>query len=109
MKNDIFLKEAVARYKGFLHLIKRNRQLSVKRFCVPTYDIDLIWHSHQLYPAAYCKDLTTILGKVLQPMMHGHGYGIRVRVRYDTGIRFFSKKIGYGYVSRNNKNIYLLY
>ncbi|XP_004299821.1 PREDICTED: uncharacterized protein LOC101299090 isoform X1 [Fragaria vesca subsp. vesca] len=66
VKNDIFLKEAVARYKGFLHLIKRNRQLSVKRFCVPTYDIDLIWHSHQLYPAAYCKDLKTILGKVLQ-------------------------------------------
>ncbi|KAL6179275.1 hypothetical protein ACLB2K_050791 [Fragaria x ananassa] len=66
VKNDIFLKEAVARYKGFLHLIKRNRQLSVKRFCVPTYDIDLIWHSHQLHPAAYCKDLKTILGKVLQ-------------------------------------------
>ncbi|PRQ20907.1 putative Glycine-rich domain-containing protein [Rosa chinensis] len=56
-KANSFLLSAVARYKGFLLLIKRNRQLSVKRFCVPTYDIDLIWHCHQLHPAAYCKDL----------------------------------------------------
>lgn len=61
MSDDHFLEGAVARYKGFLHLIKR-----INYFCVPTYDIDLIWHSHQLHPASYCKDLVAIMGKVLE-------------------------------------------
>ncbi|KAJ1421345.1 Glycine-rich domain-containing protein-like [Sesbania bispinosa] len=64
--DDAFLEGAVARYKGFLHLIKRNRERSISRFCVPTYDIDLIWHSHQLHPASYCEDLMAIMGKVLE-------------------------------------------
>ncbi|KAF7809509.1 Glycine-rich domain-containing protein 1 [Senna tora] len=66
MNSDVFIKEAVARYKGFLYLIKRNKEKGIKRFCVPTYDIDLIWHSHQLYPVSYCKDLNEALGKVLE-------------------------------------------
>ncbi|KAK3012596.1 hypothetical protein RJ639_009596, partial [Escallonia herrerae] len=66
MSNDLFLEAAVARYKGFLHLIKRNKERSIRRFCVPTYDIDLIWHSHQLNPVSYCKDLLEALGKVLE-------------------------------------------
>ncbi|GMI67977.1 GLYCINE RICH DOMAIN PROTEIN 2 [Hibiscus trionum] len=66
MNNDIFIEEAVARYKGFLHLIRRNREKSIKRFCVPTYDIDLIWHTHQLHPVSYCKDLNRTLGKILE-------------------------------------------
>ncbi|KAF5791506.1 putative Glycine-rich domain-containing protein [Helianthus annuus] len=66
VKSDLFLEAAVARYKGFLHIIRRNRERSVKRFCVPTYDIDLIWHTHQLHPASYCKDLTELIGKVLE-------------------------------------------
>ncbi|KAK6923227.1 Glycine-rich domain-containing protein-like, partial [Dillenia turbinata] len=66
MSNDIFLKEAVARYKGFLHIIKRNKERSLKSFTVPTYDVDLIWHSHQLHPLSYCKDLTLLLGHVLE-------------------------------------------
>ncbi|KAF3787175.1 Glycine-rich domain-containing protein 2 [Nymphaea thermarum] len=61
-----FLQEAVARYKGFLHLIKRNKERSIQQFCVPTYDIDLIWHSHQLQPACYNKDLIQVLGRVLE-------------------------------------------
>ncbi|KAK7855107.1 glycine-rich domain-containing protein 1 [Quercus suber] len=65
MNDDQLLEEAVARYKGFLHLIKRNRERSINQFCVPTYDIDLIWHSHQLHSASYCKDMVAIMGKVL--------------------------------------------
>ena len=38
----------------------------MKRFCVPTYDIDLIWHSHQLQPVSYCKDMLELLGKILE-------------------------------------------
>lgn len=66
MKDDTFLEEAVARYKGFLYLIKSNQERSIKRFCVPTYDIDLIWHSHQLHPVSYCKDLVAIIGRALE-------------------------------------------
>nr|AWW15255.1 hypothetical protein [Leavenworthia alabamica] len=64
--NDIFLQEAVARYKAFLYLIKTNREKSIKLFCVPTYDIDLMWHTHQLHALSYCKDLTKMIGKVLE-------------------------------------------
>ncbi|KAL3526954.1 hypothetical protein ACH5RR_011610 [Cinchona calisaya] len=66
MSNELYLEGAVARYKGFLHLIKRNRERAMKSFSVPTYDIDLIWHTHQLHPASYCKDLVQIMGKVLE-------------------------------------------
>ncbi|PSS17328.1 Glycine-rich domain-containing protein [Actinidia chinensis var. chinensis] len=63
--NDRYLEAAVARYKGFLHLIKRNKENNTNLFLVPTYDIDLIWHSHQLHPVSYSKDLFAILGKIL--------------------------------------------
>ncbi|CAH9122811.1 unnamed protein product [Cuscuta epithymum] len=61
MYNELYLEGAVSRYKGFLHLIKRNKPLN----CVPTYDIDLIWHTHQLHPISYCKDLRGLLGRVV--------------------------------------------
>ncbi|CAD5319224.1 unnamed protein product [Arabidopsis thaliana] len=66
VNSDIFLQEAVARYKGFLYLIKMNRERSLKRFCVPTYDVDLIWHTHQLHPVSYCDDMVKLIGKVLE-------------------------------------------
>ncbi|XP_057865152.1 glycine-rich domain-containing protein 2 isoform X2 [Cryptomeria japonica] len=66
MSNDRFLKGAEERYKGFLYLIKKNGENSVNCFCVPTYDIDLMWHSHQLQPVAYRRDMLKMLGKVLE-------------------------------------------
>lgn len=66
MKSEQYLEVAVARYKGFLHLIRRNKERSIRCFCVPTYDIDLIWHTHQLHPISYCKDLLGLLGKILE-------------------------------------------
>ncbi|KAL0350297.1 UNVERIFIED_CONTAM: Glycine-rich domain-containing protein 1 [Sesamum radiatum] len=65
MNDNRYIQGAVARYKGFLHLIKRNKEKGIKSFSVPTYDIDLIWHTHQLHPASYCKDLLKIMGKIL--------------------------------------------
>ncbi|KAL9241671.1 hypothetical protein vseg_015754 [Gypsophila vaccaria] len=63
--DDLYLQEAVARYKGFLHMVRTNDKRAVKCFCVPTYDVDLMWHTHQLHPDAYCKDLTAMVGRVL--------------------------------------------
>ncbi|XP_071728748.1 glycine-rich domain-containing protein 1-like [Rutidosis leptorrhynchoides] len=65
MKDIIFLEGAVQRYKGFLHMIERNKETKSKKFCVPTYDIDLMWHTHQLHPRSYCNDMMSLLGRVL--------------------------------------------
>lgn len=66
MNDNRYIEGAVARYKGFLHLIKRNKEKDIKSFSVPTYDIDLIWHTHQLHPVSYCEDLLKIMGKILE-------------------------------------------
>ena len=66
MNDTRYIIGAVARYKGFLHLIKRNKEKGIKSFSVPTYDIDLIWHTHQLHPVSYCEDLLKIMGKILE-------------------------------------------
>ncbi|CAN6373143.1 unnamed protein product [Urochloa humidicola] len=66
MHDKRFLVEALARYKGFLYLIKMNQEKGLQRFRVPTYDVDLMWHTHQLHPVIYCKDMLKLLGKVLE-------------------------------------------
>lgn len=66
VNTDRFLEASVARYKGFLHLIQKNKERSIRCFCVPTYDIDLIWHTHQLNPSSYSNDLVELLGKILE-------------------------------------------
>lgn len=42
--SDTSLVRCATRYYAFLDLIKGNPSL----FCVPTLDIDLAWHTHQL-------------------------------------------------------------
>ncbi|KAL6565669.1 hypothetical protein OROHE_004724 [Orobanche hederae] len=64
MDDDGYLEGSIARYKAFLHLIKRNREKSIKGFSVPPYDIDLIWHTHELHPVSYGMDLLQIMGKI---------------------------------------------
>ncbi|KAL9229519.1 hypothetical protein vseg_004977 [Gypsophila vaccaria] len=66
MSDELFLREAEGRYKGFLHIIRTNRKTKSESFNVPTYDIDLMWHTHQLYPVAYCKDTIELVGSVIQ-------------------------------------------
>ncbi|XP_074302590.1 glycine-rich domain-containing protein 2-like [Silene latifolia] len=65
MADELFLKEASARYKGFLHIIRTNKKIGLQSFGVPTYDVDLMWHTHQLYPDSYCKDMKELIGGVL--------------------------------------------
>ncbi|KAK4367906.1 hypothetical protein RND71_011698 [Anisodus tanguticus] len=92
MINEVYLEGAVARYKGFLHLIRRNRERSINSFSVPTYDIDLIWHTHQLHPISYCKDLVDIMGKVLD---HDDTDSDRTKgKKLDTGNSNKSKRMG---------------
>ncbi|KAJ0576313.1 putative Glycine-rich domain-containing protein [Helianthus annuus] len=64
-REDLYLEEAIKRYKGFLHLVSKNIKKKLNNPCVPTYDIDLMWHTHQLYPRSYCKDAMALVGQVL--------------------------------------------
>ena len=56
-----YLKDAFKRYCRFLFLKKSYP----KCFTVPTYDIDLLWHTHQLCPSAYKRDTEATLGRLL--------------------------------------------
>ncbi|XP_024537305.1 glycine-rich domain-containing protein 1-like [Selaginella moellendorffii] len=63
--DENFLRAAVARYKAFLHLVFRHTS-AASVFLVPTYDIDLIWHTHQLHPVSYRSDLTRLFGRIFE-------------------------------------------
>ncbi|KAK4477409.1 hypothetical protein RD792_016630 [Penstemon davidsonii] len=98
MNDDHYIEGAVARYKAFLHLIKRNKERSIDSFSVPTYDIDLIWHSHQLHPMSYCKDLIEIIGDVLN---HDDTVSDRTKgQKLDTGFSLTTKLFEEMYGSR---------
>ncbi|KAJ7570368.1 hypothetical protein O6H91_01G117300 [Diphasiastrum complanatum] len=60
-----FLRVAEQRYKGFLYLIKTQNEDMRSAFFVPTYDIDVMWHAHQLSPVAYANDMKELIGKIL--------------------------------------------
>ncbi|KAI5058271.1 hypothetical protein GOP47_0026441 [Adiantum capillus-veneris] len=62
MEEERFLYAALQRYKGFLYLLKLSR---LRVFLVPTYDIDLMWHSHQACSGVYREDTVKLLGRVL--------------------------------------------
>ncbi|KAG8781171.1 hypothetical protein FRC20_009019 [Serendipita sp. 405] len=57
--NQVTLLRAIARYHAFLDLIAAKPG----SFLVPTVDIDLIWHTHQLSSAAYRADTLRLLGR----------------------------------------------
>ena len=60
-KDDLFLKKAVERYEHHLRLKSAHPDV----FMVPCYDVDLIWHAHQLHPLNYSQTTTELLGKTL--------------------------------------------
>ncbi|XP_060588834.1 uncharacterized protein LOC132744218 [Ruditapes philippinarum] len=57
-KDGMFLKHSVLRYKQFLYIKTKVEQV----FLVPCYDIDIIWHTHQLNPVVYKDDMVRIIG-----------------------------------------------
>ena len=59
-KDKKYLDAGMIRYKKFLYLKK---QLPGE-FIVPCYDIDLLWHTHQLNPWAYKKDMMKYIGNL---------------------------------------------
>ena len=60
-KDDLFLKKAVERYEHHLRLISSHGHDGM----VHCYDIELIWHAHQLHPLKYNQTTTELFGKPL--------------------------------------------
>ncbi|GAA5842086.1 hypothetical protein JCM9279_002783 [Rhodotorula babjevae] len=58
--DDLLLKRCIARYHAFIDLMAS----SPSSFCVPTLDIDLAWHTHQL-KAAYKLDTALATGRFI--------------------------------------------
>ncbi|GLJ07471.1 hypothetical protein SUGI_0067860 [Cryptomeria japonica] len=87
MIDDQYLKHAVERYKAFLYLIEKcSRELNMHcPLLVPTCDIELIWHTHQLKVEAYREDMIKVVGRVLH--LDGTSEGMSMRQRLDEGFK----------------------
>ena len=55
-----YLDLCLLRYKQFLYI----KQQLQDEFIVPCYDIDIMWHSHQLNPKDYEKDMMKYIGNL---------------------------------------------
>ena len=60
-QDPTFLKAAISRYAQYLQLQRGHP----KQFLVPCYDMDIVWHTHQLNHTKYCADTQRILGRIL--------------------------------------------
>ncbi|CAL4111640.1 unnamed protein product [Meganyctiphanes norvegica] len=56
-----FLRHSERRYRQFLTLKKTYPD----QFLVPCYDMDIMWHTHQVHPSIYQKDTLAWLGDIL--------------------------------------------
>ncbi|OAE34691.1 hypothetical protein AXG93_4735s1070 [Marchantia polymorpha subsp. ruderalis] len=68
-KDDEFLQEAVQRYRAYLYMMQQalqsRKEDDPQVFLVPTFDIDLIWHTHMLHPSTYARETTNLMKRVL--------------------------------------------
>lgn len=58
-EDAVVLKHCIARYRGFLGLMTQ----SPGSFFVPTLDIDLAWHTHQLLARRYEEECMELVGR----------------------------------------------
>ncbi|KAJ7700855.1 hypothetical protein B0H17DRAFT_925014 [Mycena rosella] len=60
-EDEVALQHAIARYHAFLDLMSS----SPASFFVPTLDIDLAWHTHQLMANQYLQDTVKYVGRFI--------------------------------------------
>lgn len=60
------LSKAISRYHKFLRLMRKKHKITGKHIpLVPTLDVDLAWHTHQLYPHNYRDYCITFVGRMI--------------------------------------------
>jgi hypothetical protein len=58
--------QAISRYHKFLQLMQKKESITGKYIpLVPTLDIDLVWHTHQLFPQSYRSWCTQHVGRAI--------------------------------------------
>jgi hypothetical protein len=62
-EDERVLQHAVGRYMGFLDLMASEEGKG--KMLVPTLDIDLVWHTHQLLTAGYHSDCKQFVGRYI--------------------------------------------
>lgn len=55
-----YMSEAADRYRKYLSL----KGLYPQSVFPPCYDIDVVWHAHQMHTREYANDTTALLGRV---------------------------------------------
>lgn len=60
------LEKAISRYHKFLRLMRNKNKITGKSIpLVPTLDVDLAWHTHQLYPHSYREYCLRFVGRLV--------------------------------------------
>ncbi|KAF9034118.1 hypothetical protein BJ165DRAFT_1514086 [Panaeolus papilionaceus] len=91
--HEIVLHRATARYHGFLDLL--SVWPTVNSFCVPTLDIDLVWHTHQLHPTKYMQDTTRYVKRFID---HDDKVeGVRLSSAFDNTCKLWKHRFGIPY------------
>ena len=91
-RDDVFLKEAVERYRNFFNLKGNHREA----FLVPCYDVDLVWHAHQVNNKAYETDCLSALGFLLDhdDSVNDRSEGSKLNSSYENTIRLYQETYG---------------
>jgi hypothetical protein len=58
---ESYMTEAVERYKKLLFMFKSAKTMGL----MPTLDMDLVWHTHQLHPSLYANDCLKLFGYII--------------------------------------------
>ncbi|CAA7259467.1 unnamed protein product [Cyclocybe aegerita] len=90
-EDEMALHHATARYHAFLDLMAS----SPASFFVPTLDIDLVWHTHQLMPGKYQADCSTYVHQFID---HDDKVeGLKLSSSFDATCRAWMKRFGVRY------------
>jgi hypothetical protein len=99
------LSKAISRYQKFLQLMKIKNSITGKHIpLVPTLDIDLAWHTHQLFPQSYRAWCRENIGRAIN---HDDTFG---RETITDGLRSTSlawlEEYGEAYTTKNMRKAY---
>lgn len=88
-----WLQMAVTRYVSMFLELQRRRAKSV---WVPTYDIDVVWHTHMLHPRMYVKDTTIRTGRLLphDDTLNDRKAGSNLMNRWEDTVETWSREFG---------------
>lgn len=87
-----FLSAACERYFKMLVLMRENPGA----FVVPTLDMDLLWHTHLAFPAAYAQDTRRIVGSVVahDDSVNDRAEGSKLSVSSQTTAELWERQFG---------------